>query len=195
MGNPLQSIEFPGLGEYEIINPKDYGLCGFSVPIDSLDDASVFGLYQSNVGGPTDAMWDCLTIPLDKYFATQIACKTNSDECYICVRKKQNGVWGEWEWVNAPMVSGVEYRTTKRWLNKPVYQKYIQIGAVAAGSNTISHGITGFTGCVSIQLTDGSHQNVTQHPNVSGLYVTASGIFLTVGEAQTFHATLEYTKS
>ena len=31
------------------------------------------------------------------------------------------GTWTEWEWVNPPMKDGVEYRTTERYLGKPVY--------------------------------------------------------------------------
>ena len=109
-----------------------------------------------------------------------------------CYYRIVNGVQ---EWLNPPMLSGVEYRTTERWLGKPIYQKYIPIGAVQAGSNELPHGISDMTGCIGIQLTDGAHNLITQHPNVQSLYVTVGGIYLTVGEAQTFNATLKYTKS
>lgn len=33
-----------------------------------------------------------------------------------------------WEWVNPPMVLGIEYRTTERYLGKPVYVKTINMG-------------------------------------------------------------------
>lgn len=35
---------------------------------------------------------------------------------------------GEWEWVNPPMKLGVEYRTTERYLGKPVYTMLIDCG-------------------------------------------------------------------
>lgn len=41
-----------------------------------------------------------------------------------------NGVVGEWEWVNPPMVLGTEYRTTEWWNGKPVYTKVIYMGAL-----------------------------------------------------------------
>lgn len=36
-------------------------------------------------------------------------------------RCKNAGIWGPWEWVNPPLVAGVEYRTTERYLGKPVF--------------------------------------------------------------------------
>lgn len=39
-------------------------------------------------------------------------------------------VSGENEWVNPPNDTGVEYRTTERWLGKPVYQKLFYVGAL-----------------------------------------------------------------
>lgn len=35
-----------------------------------------------------------------------------------------------WEWINPPMELGTEYRTTERYLGKPVYCKLIDCGAV-----------------------------------------------------------------
>lgn len=39
-----------------------------------------------------------------------------------------NGTWNPWEWINPPMLAGVEYRTTKRFENKPVYARYVDLG-------------------------------------------------------------------
>lgn len=68
-------------------------------------------------------------------------------------RCKNAGTWGAWEWVNPPMQLGVEYRTTERYLGKPVYVKAVNFGSlpnnslkvVTFGDNTIkmisAHGI------------------------------------------------------
>ena len=45
--------------------------------------------------------------------------------------------WVE-EWANPPMEVGVEYRTTERFLGKPVYAKVIDGGKTAAGSRDIA---------------------------------------------------------
>ena len=51
-----------------------------------------------------------------------------SEKDSIRRRVLNNGVWGPWEWVNPPMQVGVEYRTTERYLRKPVYVKVVDCG-------------------------------------------------------------------
>lgn len=62
---------------------------------------------------------------------------------------------GEIEWINPPMILGVEYRTIERWSEKPVYAKKIQYTTATTVGNTngvttieIPHDISGFTGLV-----------------------------------------------
>lgn len=49
-------------------------------------------------------------------------------------RQIQEGVVGEWEWINPPMAIGVEYRTTERYLGNPVYTKLVDFGELPAAS-------------------------------------------------------------
>lgn len=44
-------------------------------------------------------------------------------------------IYYPWEWVNPPMLLGVEYRTTERYLGKPVYKRTENIGAMPAPGN------------------------------------------------------------
>lgn len=61
-------------------------------------------------------------------------------------RCKNAGTWGPWEWVNPPLALGVEYRTTERYLGKPVYVKLVNFGALPnAGSKDVAHGLTGLS--------------------------------------------------
>lgn len=46
-----------------------------------------------------------------------------------------NNAWIPEEWVNPPMLSGVEYRTTERWKGKPVYKQLINAGALPAATS------------------------------------------------------------
>jgi len=58
------------------------------------------------------------------------------------MRDINNGVWGEWEFVNPPMLVGVEYRTTERYMGKPVYAKLFSFGALGATAEVRrAHGI------------------------------------------------------
>lgn len=47
-------------------------------------------------------------------------------------REKRLNVWGDWEHTNPPMELGVEYRTTERYLGKPVYVKLVDCGTIPA---------------------------------------------------------------
>ena len=50
--------------------------------------------------------------------------------------------WQPWEYVNPPMAAGVEYRTTERYLGKPVYVKVVDFGILPANSKkVVAHGI------------------------------------------------------
>lgn len=52
-------------------------------------------------------------------------------------RALNNGVWGPFEWVNPPMQLGVEYRTTERYLGKPVHIITFDFGALPASGYKI----------------------------------------------------------
>ena len=53
-----------------------------------------------------------------------------------------NGNWKPWEWVNPPMELSVEYRTTERYLGKPVYVKAVDCGTMPNNSmKSVRHGI------------------------------------------------------
>jgi hypothetical protein len=46
----------------------------------------------------------------------------------------------EVEWINPPMMLGVEYRTTERYLSKPVYCKLVNInGCPGSGSKVVTY--------------------------------------------------------
>ena len=60
-----------------------------------------------------------------------------SEKDSIRRRVLNNGVWGPFEWVNPPMQLGVEYRTTERYLGKPVYTLAFDFGALPASGYKI----------------------------------------------------------
>lgn len=63
---------------------------------------------------------------------------------------KYNNAWRAPEWTNPPLALGVEYRTTERYLGKPVYVKMVDCG-VAADGKEVKHGIAGISNCISAQ--------------------------------------------
>lgn len=57
--------------------------------------------------------------------------------CYVSARRYcENGTWSEWEYINPPLIAGTEYRTTERFLGKPVYQKVFYVTEGLPDANT-----------------------------------------------------------
>lgn len=77
--------------------------------------------------------------------------ETNTEYGYNVVgrRSKDNGIWGEFEYDNPPMIPGVEYRTTERYFGKPVYRKLINVSGITADTN-IRHTYSDDTNCSAI---------------------------------------------
>ena len=88
------------------------------------------------------------------------------------VRNCQDGEWQPWEYENPPMRSGVEYRTTERYLGKVVYAKVITGKALAVADTTVSISldVTALTNIVDYIIThQGTTDSVYTFPS-HGLY-------------------------
>ena len=67
--------------------------------------------------------------------------------------RDHTNVWSAWEYVNPPMQLGVEYRTTERYLGKPVYAKLVDFGALPNVTDKIlMHGIANISAVVGMEL-------------------------------------------
>lgn len=75
------------------------------------------------------------------------------DQCVIQRMGIISNVWNPFEWVNPPMNLGVEYRTTERYLGKPVYVKKVSFGNAPASSiKTVDCGVTNVDKVVDFNL-------------------------------------------
>lgn len=93
-----------------------------------------------------------------------------------CMRMRTGvGEWQPWEWVNPPMQLGVEYRTTERFLGKPVYVKVVNCGQISDGKE-VEHGISGMKRCISAQglMSDLALPMILSHDlsNVWSVYIS-----------------------
>lgn len=125
--------------------PGGFGWGGNAVsqPNKSLDDAKETGLYlcgPNYIGAPSGQEYIG--------YGTVLSIKRSDDSVIQVywtdttsliagtplnlVRKFDGTKWYPWEWVNPPMELGVEYRTTERYLGKPVYVKVVDCGHFAA---------------------------------------------------------------
>ena len=88
---------------------------------------------------------------------------------------KRVGEWHPFEYENPPMTLGVEYRTTERWQDKPVYTKLLNIGAFPS-AGAVSHYTIG-TGITKILRVKGASANAGFAVPYTGTdaYLTISG--------------------
>ena len=66
---------------------------------------------------------------------------------------------GETEWINPPMVLGIEYRTAERWSGKVVYTKIVDAGNLPNSTSvSVAHGVsaTQFIRYVGMDVTSGT---------------------------------------
>lgn len=112
-------------------------------------------------------------------------------------------VGGVEEWLNPPLVVGVEYRTTERFQGKPVYVKVVDCGDAPAGSSgkTVAHNIANIERVISCSgatsqglplpytSAAGGHIYISAHSAAILLYAT-----YTSSQASGISATIKYTK-
>lgn len=146
---------------------NSYGLgAAESNHIKDCNDATETGWYYVN-NGAANAPWASGSWMLVESQSVNFKSQRISNEMYggvVAQRFMKNYVWGEWEWVNPPMVPGVEYRTTERYEGKPVYVYHGQY-AVPLSEGVQFSGIveieTGATDCYRIIKAYG-HLKITE---------------------------------
>ena len=147
--------------------PDGYGLGGTAKVLtaaDDLNNITTTGWYCYHIkhqpaNVPTPALYSAVMEVIHGFYSDQIAQRvysTGDDNDWNLVLQRVfygNRGWQPWEWVNPPMQLGVEYRTTERYLGKPVYVRTIDFGTlpnntmkiVTFGDDTIrmisAHGI------------------------------------------------------
>lgn len=98
-------------------------------------------------------------------------------------------VWGEWEWVNPPMQPGAEYRTTERYLGKPVYCIAVDCGTLpSSNGKVIDHHISNVDSIVRTNCYATNGRNRFTLPN----YVN-SAMFNVTEQCINFKTTTDYS--
>ena len=75
---------------------------------------------------------------------------------------------GATEWINPPMQANTEYRTTERYLGKPVYVKVWDAGYVERGAQSLAHNISGITDAIGIRMIN-HHEDLTHYSGLQNL--------------------------
>ena len=181
-----------------------------NVSLNSLINNGWYFLYLNNTDGPDNVniSYSILFVSSDRSDLTKVQrliLGVEGMQGYELRRVYNNVSWLPWEWVNPPMKLGVEYRTTERYLWKPVYVKVIDVGALPnADQKTVSHGIDNIDKFVSVYgrrySTATSETNIPyeNYNSKCGVYANISSVFVycsTNESTSTGYVTLKYTKT
>lgn len=152
--------------------PGGFGLGDFEgVPIESsveggLNTAVKCGWYYFGGDG---SIANAPSLPGGGYGTLLVSSRSSSSTvtqiCFfetvstIAIRRRVDSEWQPWEYLNPPMQLGVEYRTTERYLDKPVYVKMVDFGSLP--NNTLK----------IITFGDSAIKMISAHGIVTGGYV------------------------
>lgn len=110
--------------------------------------------------------------------------------------------FGTWEYVNPPMQLGVEYRTTERYLGKPVYVKAVNFGALpnAATKTVIWATADEVSAVLSVEATGSQGAPVGLGASLSGTEITATTTTLYIKSSGDYSSNtavfrIKYTKT
>ena len=147
-----------------------------------LDMGFFIEMNQNKLTGLPEPQEDGEAVPMG-YFKSNVA-GFSRNETYNSLYQTVSGVA---QWMNPPMVPGVEYCTLERYEGKPVYTKLISCGAVSGGATyTIGHG-TSYTKIVRAAINAGRYPlpyiyngDPTSQYSITGR-IDASNIYISLG--------------
>lgn len=153
---PVKGIDYLNNADLEVLDrryaPADFGLggSGRGFNIGDIDDFKNSGWFYSSdaygydVGGVTLYY---ILLRVDSWWNTagfNTVVQTIYCDGVEARRFCQLDGWRPWEWVNPPMNVGIEYRTTERYMGKPVYAKLLDCGGCpGVGTKTVAHNTEG----------------------------------------------------
>lgn len=181
--DPVLNLGLPrgtdGMGAVRTVN----GQAG-DVMLAASDVGALPDTYEAPVSSVNDKTGAVSLVPSDVG-----AAPATEDATYPgCYYRMVNG---EKEWINPPLVAGVEYRTTERYTGKPVYTKLIDCGT-SADNKSIQFNVTK-TKLIDIKVVIGTFL-ANQRPAgdtakgsdyYAEFYITSAGVTLYCGASKT----------
>lgn len=121
--------------------PSGYGLGGAEYfTAEQINSLCKPGFYYSNkemtIAGYTTSRWwmEVYAYGEGATFSTQRITTYYSGKGHTAERHKLSEVWGEWAWVNPPMILGSEYRTIETHNSKVVWTALFNAGTFVSSS-------------------------------------------------------------
>ena len=168
--------------------PAGYGLGeneGKSLENVDLDTVFKAGVYYVKTGcthvpDGTSNSWSnlvviCGRVPVQEYYPANGGADGEWSSYLRRIYHVTKG-WQPWEWVNPPMKLGVEYRTTERYQEKPVYAKVVYFGKLPNNTEkAVSHGIANLSRVVSVEG-DTNGENIVGSRYITYAYIDSVNI-------------------
>ena len=125
----------------------------------SFSDITGYGFYrvpsESGFAPDTSSNWGAIYIGANLSYGTLVYARLGA---LMAVRSVSGGEVGPIEWINPPMNLGVEYRTTERYLGKPVYVKLVDCGLPQTNATwATAHGISAVKNIISATAQSGCY--------------------------------------
>ena len=184
--------------------PAGYGLGTYSAykgitAISEIDSIVTNGKYciTQTIGSPLSLegvafnAFNLEVSMINQLWGTQIATML---EGYVLRRRCKNGSWEPWEWENPPLFYGVEYRTTEKHNDKPIYVKCVNYGYIAAGTTTIAHGISSIDDVVGLDIINRTYGYFSNSADVHGSADRTNVSVTSAWAMGSFVYTIKYTK-
>lgn len=201
--------------------PGGFGLGGDAKPLSAADDLNnirATGWYDwnwdSHPKNAPDNHWGEYGCTMHVFsttpggYAIQTVYDLSDDITHGCAIQRticptsSGNIYYPWEWVNPPMQIGVEYRTTERYLGKPVYVKAVNFGALpnAATKTVIWATADEISAVLSAEATSSQGDPVGLGTSLSGTELTATKTTLYVKSSGNYSSDtavfrLKYTKT
>lgn len=164
--------------------PGGYGLGSTAMLLTDADDLNTIGragwyYWLANMPQNTEGLTYCtmrVDCGLDAVnYATQTLYNIGGKTGELRRRNCIDGVWYPWEYVNPPMIVGVEYRTTERYQGKAVYKKLDTDGVIKwrIDGETEWKPEVQYTGAAAVLATTVPSRTVTVAASELAAYVAA----------------------
>ena len=122
--------------------PGGHGLGATTIqeaPNHDANEITTTGWYMAGINVPNNAWWLVSSITYGNImyqfaYANQDASGVLNGTVVQRSKRNARSDWTPWEYINPPMMLGVEYRTTERYLGKPVYAKSVNFGNAPSSS-------------------------------------------------------------
>ena len=102
--------------------------------IEDLDNPPGTGVFEYHGAYSTFSISSCVVVVDIAYGNYMRMTLTDFYNNTYCTRTKSEAGWNEWEWITAPMLAGIEYRTTDRINGEPIYIQLMDLGRPPADS-------------------------------------------------------------